>query len=87
MDHVNRSERGLISPGIPLPPPATKLSLVVGPVVLVVILILLRSVGRRYDDDVDDALAVLPVILFPIVLPAVVDVLDDSRMDFLLYCT
>ncbi len=91
IDHVKRSERGLISPGTPLllpplplpPPPTARLSLVVGPAVLVVILVLFKSAGRRYDDDVDDALAILPVILFPIAPPAAADVVADSRIDFL----
>ena len=81
MDQVKRSERGLMSPMVPL---AVRLSLVVNPAPSAVVgLVLLRSAGRRYDDD---ALAMLPPIadmLFPIVPPVVVDDIPDSRMDFL----
>jgi len=83
IDHVKRSERGFISPIPPLPPIA-RLSFVVIPAPsVVVIFVLLRSAGRRYDDD---ALAILPPIvdiLFPIAPPVVVDDKPDSRMDFL----
>jgi hypothetical protein len=79
IDHVKRSERGLISCGLSLPPIA-RLSFVVGPVALVVILVLFKSPGRRYDPD---ALAVLPVILFPRELLGVAVDVVDSRIDFL----
>ena len=60
IDHVNRSERGLISPGpSPAVAPVARGSFVVGPAVLAVILVLFNSAGRRYEAD---ALAVLPVI-------------------------
>ena len=49
IDHVNRSERGLVSPGMsPITlSPMAMLSLVVGPAMLAVMLALFKSVGRR----------------------------------------
>lgn len=82
IDHVKRSERGLVSPAAAAPPPpVARLSFVVIPSSS---LVLLRSAARRYDAD---ALAILPPIadiLFPMVVaPAVVDDKVVSRMDFL----
>ena len=76
---MKRSERGLISLDAS-PTGAVRLLFVVAPTVLVVILVLCKSAGRRYDAE---ALAVLPVMAFAIVLLVVFEDVVDSRIDFL----
>ena len=88
IDHVKRSERGLISP---MPPPDAASSVVIAAAAARssdAMFVLFRSAGRRYDDDDDGAaLAVLPpmadILLVVIAPPVAVDDVLDSRMDFL----